>query len=278
MFDTRAGFWLLASIGVLSVVATVAAVALAPRDTLGYETIASALGFPSTLILPLIAILAVTGEWSQRSGLTTFTLVPRRGRVIGAKAVATAVVGVASVLAAFAIGAVGNLVGSAVVGVDAVWDIGPAQAAQIVLGNLVGMAIGFTLGVVLRRLVGRRRRLLRAVLRAVRHPAPARPGAGGLHRPAALGRLEPDPGRPVRGTHLLGRGVGAGSGRPRRSGSSYRSRSAWCCCAAPRSGSHRTAFSGRARDQSRRQRTGKARHAARGPVGLSVRISAMPCR
>ncbi|MDQ6526350.1 ABC transporter permease subunit [Nocardioides sp. LHD-245] len=150
MFDTRSGFWLLLSIGVLSVVATAAAIVFAPERSLSYETLTTALGFPMTLLLPMIAILAVTSEWSQRSGLTTFTLVPSRGRVIGAKAIATIVVGIVSMLVAFTIGAVGNVVGSALAGDDAVWNIGPAHAAQIVLGDLVGMAIGFTLGVVLR--------------------------------------------------------------------------------------------------------------------------------
>jgi hypothetical protein len=150
MFDTRSGFWLLTSIGILSVVATAAAIIFAPDSALSYETFATALGFPMLLILPMIAILAVTSEWSQRSGLTTFTLVPSRGRVIGAKAIATIIVGIVSMLVAFAIGAVGNLVGSALAGVDTVWNIGRADAPQIVLGNLVGMAIGFTLGVVLR--------------------------------------------------------------------------------------------------------------------------------
>ena len=41
-----------------------------------------------TVILPIIAILSVTSEWSQRTGLTTFTLVPHRGRVMLAKALA----------------------------------------------------------------------------------------------------------------------------------------------------------------------------------------------
>ncbi len=150
MFDTRSGFWLLASIGVLSVMATAAVIIFAPQSDVTYESFATALGFPMSLILPMIAILAVTSEWSQRSGLTTFTLVPSRGRVIGAKAVAIFIVGIVSMLAAFAIGAVGNIVGSALAGVDTVWNIGPADAPQIVLGNLVGMAIGFTLGVVLR--------------------------------------------------------------------------------------------------------------------------------
>ena len=35
-----------------------------------------------TVLLPIIAVLSVTAEWSQRSGLTTFTLVPHRGRVM----------------------------------------------------------------------------------------------------------------------------------------------------------------------------------------------------
>jgi len=103
-----------------------------------------------SVILPMIAILGVTSEWSQRSGLTTFTLVPSRGRVIEAKAIATFLVGIVSMAVAFAIGALGNLAGSTLTGVDTVWDIPLWTAPQIVLGNLVGMAIGFTLGVVLR--------------------------------------------------------------------------------------------------------------------------------
>lgn len=150
MFDTRSGFWLLVSIGVLSVAATVSAIVFAPDSARTYMTFASAVGLPMSVILPMIAILAVTGEWSQRSGLTTFSLVPNRSRVIGAKAIAATLVGIVAVLVAFAVGTVGNFVGSALAGLDPVWNIGPADAAQILLGNLVGMAIGFTLGVLLR--------------------------------------------------------------------------------------------------------------------------------
>jgi ABC-2 type transport system permease protein len=150
MFNTRSGFWMLVSIGVLSVIATGAVLIFAPDSAVTYGNIAKAIGFPMSVILPMIAILGVTSEWSQRSGLTTFTLVPSRGRVIGAKAFATFVVGVVSMAVAFAVGAVGNLLGSTITGLDTVWDVSLAAAAQILLGNLVGMAIGFTLGVVLR--------------------------------------------------------------------------------------------------------------------------------
>jgi hypothetical protein len=150
MFDTRSGFWLLVSIGLLSPIAAGSVVIFAPDSDVTYQSFARASGFPMSVILPMVAILAVTSEWSQRSGLTTFTLVPDRGRVIGAKAVATLLVGLVSVALALAAGALGNLAGSALAGVDTVWDVSWSMAAQMALGNLVGMAVGFTLGVVLR--------------------------------------------------------------------------------------------------------------------------------
>ena len=150
MFNTRSGLWMLVSIGVLSVIATGAVLIFAPDDAVTYKNLASAVGFPMSVILPMIAILAVTSEWSQRSGLTTFTLMPSRGRVIAAKAIATLLVGLGSMAVAFAVGALGNVGGSTLVGVDTVWDISMSMALQMVLGDLIGMAIGFTLGVVLR--------------------------------------------------------------------------------------------------------------------------------
>jgi len=96
----------------------------------------------------------VTSEWSQRSGLTTFTLLPHRGRVIGAKAVATVIVGVTSMVVAMAIGALGNIVGTAITGTPRVWDDSVQHLALIVLANVLGMLIGFTLGVVIRNSAG----------------------------------------------------------------------------------------------------------------------------
>ena len=80
MFDTRSGFWLIASIAITSILAAGGVILWAPGGELTYSTFATAIRFPVVIILPLIAILAVTSEWSQRTGLTTFTLVPHRGR------------------------------------------------------------------------------------------------------------------------------------------------------------------------------------------------------
>src|SRR5205085_10547924 len=106
MFNTRSGFWLMASIAIAAVLATGATLLFAPDDELTQEAFSGAIGFPMAVILPMVAILSVTSEWSQRSGLTTFTLVPHRGRVIGAKLLATLAIAGSSMILAFAVGAV----------------------------------------------------------------------------------------------------------------------------------------------------------------------------
>jgi ABC-2 type transport system permease protein len=154
MFDTRSGFWLMASIAITSVLATGAIILFAPDDELTYTSFGTAIGFPMAVILPMIAVLSVTSEWTQRSGLTTFTLVPHRGRVILAKAVSAVGVGVVSMALALAIGALGNVVGTAIAGTDRVWDISVVDASHIIVGNVLGLLMGFTLGVLIRNSPG----------------------------------------------------------------------------------------------------------------------------
>lgn len=154
MFDTRAGFWLMASIVITSVLATAAIIVFAPDDQLTFDNFAAAIGAPMTVILPMIGILAVTSEWSQRSGLTTFTLVPHRGRVIGAKFLAAVTVGVVSMFIALVLGVLGTLVGSAIAGVDPVWNVSAAHFTLIVLGSVLGMLFGFMLGLMIRNSAG----------------------------------------------------------------------------------------------------------------------------
>ncbi len=154
MLDTRAGFWLMASIGISALLATVAVILFAPTEDITYVSFATAIGFPMTVILPLVAVLSVTSEWSQRTGLTTFTMIPHRSRAIGAKALASLAVAVASMLLAFTVGAIGNLIGATVAGTGLVWDVTLAEGLSIVLGNVLGVGIGFTLGMLVRNSPG----------------------------------------------------------------------------------------------------------------------------
>jgi ABC-type transport system involved in multi-copper enzyme maturation permease subunit len=102
------------------------------------------------ILLPIIAILAVTSEWSQRTGLITFTLVPNRADIIWAKALSAIVVGGVSMIVAMVIGAVGNVLGSLIAGDDMVWDLSVGDFFLILLSNVLGLLIGFMLGVLIR--------------------------------------------------------------------------------------------------------------------------------
>ncbi|MDQ4051649.1 MAG: ABC transporter permease [Actinomycetota bacterium] len=154
IFDTRSGFWLTAGIGISAVLATAAVILFAPNDDLTYDSFGAAIGMPMVVLLPIMAILLVTSEWSQRSGLTTFTLVPHRSRVIMAKMTVAVLVGAVSIVVALGIGAVGNVLGSAIAGVDTVWDISTNQVFSLVLANVLGLLVGFMLGVLIRNSAG----------------------------------------------------------------------------------------------------------------------------
>src|SRR5689334_25040951 len=86
--DTRAGRWLLV---LIALVAVGAAILTGVTGSDADRNLVHVLGDTSQLVailLPVLGILLVTSEWSQRTALTTFTLVPRRERVIAAKAAA----------------------------------------------------------------------------------------------------------------------------------------------------------------------------------------------
>jgi hypothetical protein len=154
MFDTRSGFWLMASLLITALFATVGVILWAADSDLTYTTFVSAIRFPMAVILPLIAILSITSEWSQRSGLTTFTLVPHRSRVIGAKAISSVTVGLVATLLALAIGALGNVAGTAITGTALVWDASLTDCLSIVLGSVLSLLTGFMLGVLIRATTG----------------------------------------------------------------------------------------------------------------------------
>ncbi len=153
-FDTRSGLWLLASLGVAAVLTTGAIVAWAPKEQLAYSEFTLAIGVPMTIILPIIAVLSVTSEWSQRSGLATFTLVPHRGRVLLAKAIAVVFVTVPATLVAFGVGAVGNVAGTALAGVPAVWNQDLVDVGYFALGQTLLLLVGFVLGALIRNSSG----------------------------------------------------------------------------------------------------------------------------
>src|SRR5436305_945338 len=99
---------------------------------------------PPAVLLPVLGILLVTSEWSQRTGLITFALVPVRSRVLGAKLIASLVLAVAMLAISVAVVAAGVFVSSP--GVEGTWsDAAPLigqSAVYLTTGMLIGVAFG----------------------------------------------------------------------------------------------------------------------------------------
>ncbi|SCL53302.1 ABC-2 family transporter protein [Micromonospora citrea] len=113
LVDTRAGLWLLITIGLLAAALVVVQLIWAPDADQTFANLFVPTLLPVGVLLPVLGILSITGEWSQRSALTTFALVPRRARVILAKLVATVLTALASVLVSLALAAAGTVVAGA---------------------------------------------------------------------------------------------------------------------------------------------------------------------
>ncbi|WP_439677227.1 ABC transporter permease [Embleya sp. MST-111070] len=88
MTDTRAGRWLLAVVAFAAVALVVVTLTAAPRDDRTWGSFLTSSQAGVAVLFPVVGILAVTSEWSQRTALTTFALVPDRRRVLGAKVAA----------------------------------------------------------------------------------------------------------------------------------------------------------------------------------------------
>ncbi len=146
--DTRAGMWLLILIGLATVGTSALMLGWAPDEELNFADFFAFGLVPSAVLLPVLGILSVTSEWSQRTALTTFTLVPVRLRVIVAKLLAGVLIAIASTVATAALSAAANVLGSALGG-DGSWTIAGTLLWQGLLLQVLFMVQGIAFGALL---------------------------------------------------------------------------------------------------------------------------------
>jgi ABC-2 type transport system permease protein len=147
MVDTRAGLWLqLGTLGLMIALVVINIVFGKPKDQTFQDMLWSAL-LPATVLLPVVGLLLVSSEWSQRTSLITFTLVPRRLRVLGAKLGAAILLSMAALVLSLAIGAIGTII--AAPGVEGTWSLPPEMLGQAALYAVVTMTIGLAFGAAL---------------------------------------------------------------------------------------------------------------------------------
>jgi len=143
-YDTRSSFWLLFAIGAIVLVAElIAAIVTAVNDVddVDFGTFAAVAGFVTQLLLPVLGIMVVTSEWTQRTAMVTFALEPRRARVIWAKLGVGLVWTAFTVVFALVMGVIFNLLYGAISG-NTAWS-GGAGVVGFVITQAVAMLIGF---------------------------------------------------------------------------------------------------------------------------------------
>jgi ABC-2 type transport system permease protein len=149
MTDTRAGFWLLAVVALAYAALVVVMLFAADPAELTFDELFRTVLWPSAILLPVMGILAVTSEWSQRTALTTFSLVPDRRRVAGAKLLAGVVLAALSVAVGLVIAAAGNVAGMAFADGDGSWHFGAKLLGAALLFQVINITMGVAIGMLL---------------------------------------------------------------------------------------------------------------------------------
>ena len=147
--DTRSGRWLLAAIGLITVGVIAVFLLAADPGSLTFQRFVGVTSTPQSLLLPVLAILTVTTEWTQRTALTTFTVEPSRLRVVLAKLVAVVLLGLLAVTLAVTAAAVANVAGAGLLDGSGSWDLEAANVRDLVLLQVVAVLQGFAFGMLL---------------------------------------------------------------------------------------------------------------------------------
>ena len=147
MVNTRAGFWLQLAMVALTVVVVVVRLLVGSAADHTFQSVLDAGLQPAAILLPVLGILLVTSEWSQRTGLITFALVPVRSRVLGAKLLASLLLALAMLVMAVGVIAAGVLIASP--GVEGTWSDAAPLIGQSLVYLTTGMLVGVAFGAIL---------------------------------------------------------------------------------------------------------------------------------
>jgi ABC-2 type transport system permease protein len=147
MVDTRSGFWLLLAVLGLTVLVVGITVLVGHESELTFRHLLSNALAPAGVLLPVVGILLVSSEWSQRTALVSFALVPERPRLIAAKVLAGVFLGLVATVVAIVFAALGTALASPAV--PHVWTLPVGLLGQDFLYVVTAMVIGVGFGAAL---------------------------------------------------------------------------------------------------------------------------------
>jgi ABC-type transport system involved in multi-copper enzyme maturation permease subunit len=148
MTDTRAGRWLLISIAALTALVLVIQlwVVLAQDQTVTFNDFGGGANIPMNILLPVLGVMSVTSEWSQRTAMVTFSLEPSRTRFLAAKYTGTLIVALVAVALGLVLTIAANAIYAAALDNPVTWDLSPFQIMCFFLLYVFSMSTGFAFG------------------------------------------------------------------------------------------------------------------------------------
>jgi len=150
--DTRAGRWLIgvtAGLALLANIIFLIVEATHPDERASFGDFVAVSAFVSSVLLPVLGIMLVTSEWSQRTAMTTFTLEPRRMRIVLAKMLAGVALTAFVVVFALIVGVICNLLLGALRDTPIDWTFGWSGFFGFIINQTFAMLGGFALACLL---------------------------------------------------------------------------------------------------------------------------------
>ena len=149
MTDTRAGKWLLIGVGAITAVVLAITIGTGDANARSFTNLVAVAQLPLGLLLPVLGVLAATSEWSQRTVLSTFSLVPNRSRVLSAKILSAMVLALSAVGFTVVIAAIFAAIAPLVGTTNSDWGLGLANLGEIAIYQQLNMLLGVALGTLL---------------------------------------------------------------------------------------------------------------------------------
>jgi len=147
MVNTRSGFWVPIGVALITMAVAIVASANHGGHDATFTDVLHATAQPAMYLLPVMGVLLICGEWSQRTTLTTFTLAPSRWRVIGAKLGASTIVSTIALAVCLLLTVVcASALGHAPGGTGSLpWQVLAQWWLFLVAGMVMGLAFGAAL-------------------------------------------------------------------------------------------------------------------------------------
>ena len=146
--DTRSGRALLLVTTGLAVVVLVVVCFVPSTEQVRFADVLGLALTPVGLLLPVVGLMAMTSEWSQRTALNTFTLAPRRVPVLLAKLVAAILLALVVVLVVVLLALAATAISGALNG-GAVYTDPPRAIGGGLVTNALGLLMAAAFGALL---------------------------------------------------------------------------------------------------------------------------------